>query len=432
MAKSRGPQQPTKKHLARLERERRQQRFLIIGTIIVLVIVVFLISYGWIQSNLIVPRQPVASAEGETIFAGDFAARTRFERYNLVQQALSNYQTLQLIQDTQSDLALSIINNIQQIRFTLDPTSFGQEVLNTMVDDILVQKEAERRGIEVTEEDIDQEIQLQFGFLPDGPLPTATSFPTGIPTSTLSPQQLELVTPIPTATDFPTPTPDANATPTAIPSQTATLEPTLTPTPFTEEAFNKLFQDTIAQFSDEIDVSENDIRAIIRSSLLRERLQEQLAVDIPLTQEQVWARHILVEDEETANRVLDQLAAGADWSQLAQEFSTDESNKTTGGDLGWFGTGRMVAEFEKAAFALDVGQTSEPIQTSFGYHIIQLLGKEERSINSSDYQQAVQEAFQTWIEAQRTAASIEIFDRWMEVAPSEPTIPQSVLDSLGL
>lgn len=432
MAKSRGPQQPTKKHLARLERERRQQRLLIFGTVIVLIIVVFLISYGWIQSNLIVPRQAVASAEGETITAGDFAARTRFERYNLVQQALSNYQTLQLIQDTQSDLALSIINNIQQIRFSLDPTSFGQEVLNTMIDDILVRKEAERRGIEVMEEDIDLEIQRQFGFLPDGPLPTATPFPTAIPTSTLSPEQLELVTPIPTATDFPTPTPDPNATATAIPSPTTTLAPTLTPTPFTEEAFQQLFQDTLAQFSDEIDVSENDIRSIIRASLFRERLQEQLAVDVPLTQEQVWARHILVEDEETANQVLDQLAAGADWSQLAQEFSIDDSNKNTGGDLGWFGAGRMVAEFEKAAFALAVGETSEPIQTSFGYHIIQVLGKEDRSINSSDYQQAVQQALQVWIETQRADASIEIFDRWMDVAPSEPTIPQSLLDSLGI
>jgi peptidyl-prolyl cis-trans isomerase D len=432
MAKSRGPQQPTKKHLARLERERRQQRILIAGTIIVLIAVLFLISYGWIQSNLIVPRQPVASVEGETISAGQFSARARFERYNLVQQALSNYQTLQLIQDTQSDLALSIINNIQQIRFSLDPTSFGREILDTMVDDVLVQKEAESRGITVTEEEIDQEIQRQFGFFPDGPLPTATSFPTALPTSTLSPEQLELVTPIPTATDFPTATPDASATPTAIPSPTATLEATLTPTPYTEEAFQQNFRDTIAQFSDEIDVGEADIRALIRAQLYREKLQELLAVDIPLTQQQVWARHILVEDEETANQVKGQLAEGADWSQLAQEFSIDDSNKSNGGDLGWFGIGVMVPEFEKAAFGLDAGQTSEPIQTSFGYHIIQVLGKEDRSITSSEYNQAVQEALQAWLETQLADSDVEIFDRWTEVAPSEPTIPQELLDSLGI
>ena len=432
MAKSRGPQQPTKKHLARLERERRQQRLLIIGTVIILIAVVFLISYGWIKSNFIVPRQPVASVEGENISADDFAARTRFERYNLVQQALSNYQTLQLIQDNQSDLALSIINNIQQIRFSLDPSSFGREVLNTMVDDVLVRQEAESRGITVTEDEIDLEIQQQFGFLPDGPLPTATSFPTAIPTSTLSPQQLELVTPIPTATDFPTPTPDENATATAIPSATATLAPTTTPTPYTEEAFRQNFQDTVTQFSDQIDVNEHNIRQIIRAQLYRQRLQELLAVDVPLTQDQVWARHILVDDEETANQVLDQLANGADWSQLAQEFSIDDSNKAQGGDLGWFGAGRMVPEFEKAAFALDVGQISEPIQTSFGYHIIQVLGKEKRSLSSYDYDQAAQAALQAWLDTRRQEAQIEIFDRWTEVVPSEPTIPQGLLDNLGL
>jgi peptidyl-prolyl cis-trans isomerase D len=430
MAKSRGTQSPTKKHLARIERERLQQRYLIITSIVVVVLVLILISYGYIQSNILQPRQAVASIESEEIIANDFAARTRFERSNLVQQALSYVDTLSFIGEEQSDLRLNIISNIQQIQLQLDPNTFGLDVLNTMIDDVLVRQEAIQRGITVTEEDIDLEIQRQFGYTPDGPLPTATSFPTALPTSTLSPQQLALVTPVPTATDFPTATPDPSATSTQIPSPTPTLAPSLTPTPYTEAAFSENYRTTLQQFEDELNVTEADIRALIQAQLYRQKLLEQFAAEIPLVREQVWARHILVADQETAQQVLDQLNSGTDWNQLALEYSLDESNKAQGGDLGWFGTGMMVPEFEKAAFSTPVGETSQPIQTQFGYHIIQVLGKEDRSISISDYQQAAQQEFQTWIDNRRQEANIEIFDTWTEVVPSEPSIPDYVLDGL--
>jgi peptidyl-prolyl cis-trans isomerase D len=430
MAKSRGTQSPTKKHLARIERERLQQRYLIITSIVVVVLVLILISYGYIQSNILQPRQAVASIESEEIIANDFAARTRFERSNMVQQALSYVDTLSFIGEEQSDLRLNIISNIQQIQLQLDPNTFGLDVLNTMIDDVLVRQEAIQRGITVTEEDIDLEIQRQFGYTPDGPLPTATSFPTALPTSTLSPQQLALVTPVPTATDFPTATPDPSATSTQIPSPTPTLAPSLTPTPYTEAAFSENYRTTLQQFEDELNVTEADIRALIQAQLYRQKLLEQFAAEIPLVREQVWARHILVADQETAQQVLDQLNSGTDWNQLALEYSLDESNKAQGGDLGWFGTGMMVPEFEKAAFSTPVGETSQPIQTQFGYHIIQVLGKEDRSISISDYQQAAQQEFQTWIDNRRQEANIEIFDTWTEVVPSEPSIPDYVLDGL--
>lgn len=84
----------------------------------------------------------------------------------------------------------------------------------------------------------------------------------------------------------------------------------------------------------------------------------------------IRASHILVDKYSKAIEVLDRLAAGEDFKKLAQEYSLCPSKKR-GGDLGEFGRGQMVKEFEKAAFALKPGEiTKEPVKTKFGYHII--------------------------------------------------------------
>ncbi len=87
----------------------------------------------------------------------------------------------------------------------------------------------------------------------------------------------------------------------------------------------------------------------------------------------VRASHILVEKQSQALKVLEELKAGADFRELAKKYSTCPSGKK-GGDLGQFGRGQMVREFEQAAFVLKTGQVSEPVKTQFGYHIIKRTG----------------------------------------------------------
>ena len=84
---------------------------------------------------------------------------------------------------------------------------------------------------------------------------------------------------------------------------------------------------------------------------------------------QVRASHILVNTEQEANDLLAQLRAGKKFSELAKQHSTCPSGKA-GGDLGFFGRGQMVREFEEAAFSMKKGQMSQPVRTPFGYHII--------------------------------------------------------------
>jgi foldase protein PrsA len=138
---------------------------------------------------------------------------------------------------------------------------------------------------------------------------------------------------------------------------------------------------------------------------------------------QVKARHILVEDEATAKEVKAKLDAGEDFAELVTQYSKDTGSVSAGGDLGYFAKGVMVAEFEEVAFSSPIGTISEPVQSSFGYHIInvedaqtvnQLIesGEDEAVIN--DFKQQIKEGLYTEyytlkVEELKAAATIETF-----------------------
>ncbi|MDX5474111.1 MAG: peptidylprolyl isomerase [Bacillaceae bacterium] len=92
---------------------------------------------------------------------------------------------------------------------------------------------------------------------------------------------------------------------------------------------------------------------------------------------EVNAQHILVVEEDLAIELKEKLDNGADFSELAKEYSIDSSNALDGGELGYFTSGTMVLPFEIAAFALEVGEVSEPVETQFGFHLIKVLDKKE-------------------------------------------------------
>ncbi len=416
--------------MAHAERERILTRYLLIGTGIILFIAFGLIGYGFISENFITPNQPVAFVNGETILTDDLQTRVKYERQLLVNQYIGTFNQVSQFAG-EPNLVSLFTNQLTQIELQLDNTEFfGQEVLNSLIDEELLRQEAAKMGITVSDEEIDQAVEEAFGFFENG-TPVPTSSPVALPTSTLSAEQLALVSPTPQPTSAPTNTPDAEAT--ATPADTApdaeptpTLAPTLVPTEFTRDLFETTQQEVINSFDQSIGFDGEDLRNLITIQELQQRVFEEVSADVPTEEEQVWARHILVEDEETAQEVLDLLADGDDWTELAGDFSTDESNKNRGGDLGWFGSGRMVAPFEAAAFALDIGEISEPVQTDFGWHIIQVLGKELRSLSTAEIQTLQAQAFDTWLVEVRTPADIEILDIWIGRVPTDPSIPPGV------
>jgi peptidyl-prolyl cis-trans isomerase C len=95
-------------------------------------------------------------------------------------------------------------------------------------------------------------------------------------------------------------------------------------------------------------------------------------------EEELRARHILVDSEDKAREVYEKIAHGEDFTKMAKEHSKDPGSKEDGGDLGYFAQGQMVPEFETAAFKLKKGDISMPVQTKFGWHLIKIEDRRAR------------------------------------------------------
>lgn len=109
-----------------------------------------------------------------------------------------------------------------------------------------------------------------------------------------------------------------------------------------------------------------------------------------------------------ANELRERILAGEDFAALAQAYSDDTGSGANGGDLGWFGRGMMVPTFEEAAFSLPVGEISEPVKTDFGYHLIEVLERDEaRPKEESQLEQEQGQAFEAWLTEQMASDQIE-------------------------
>jgi parvulin-like peptidyl-prolyl isomerase len=426
MADKRGarPVVHTKKHLARLERERRQTRLILFSFIGILVAAALLLAYGYLDINYFQLQKPVAKVGAVEITSQQFQTRAKIQREGL----LSTYQQYSLYQQ----YGIDVSTQLQQIQSQLDDTqSLGQNVLNSMIDEELIRQESAKRGITVSDKELEDSIRGAEGYYPDGtPTPTLTPTEVTMPTSAADVLKYVTATSEFTATPEITATTDAAATSTPPATATATIAPTPTlsgsptpeptATPYTLEGFQKQYSDKLTHFS-KYGLSEAQYRELFRTDLLRKKLYEEVTADVPHTEEQVWARHILVADEATALVLIDQLKKGADFGELAATASTDTASGAKGGDLGWFGKGAMVAPFEEAAFSLKVGEISQPVKSDFGYHIIQVIARENRPLDAAGYKSATDRVFSDYLAALRETYKVETFDLWKQVVPTVPS-----------
>lgn len=138
------------------------------------------------------------------------------------------------------------------------------------------------------------------------------------------------------------------------------FEAQLTMYGYTEETFNDFVEFQLLQEKaiKDFDVAEEDIKAYYEQA-----------------SQELEASHILVETAEEAQAIYEEIRAGGDFAAIAKEKSLDPGSKEQGGELGWFTVGKMVQEFNDAAYALEVGEVSQPVQSQHGFHIIKLTNK---------------------------------------------------------
>ncbi len=165
---------------------------------------------------------------------------------------------------------------------------------------------------------------------------------------------------------------------------------------------------------------DREIAAKVTDEAVRARYDKQIAETPPVNE--IRARHIIVDSKEEAEAIIKELEAGGDFEAIAKEKSKDGA-AAQGGDLGYFTQGRMVPEFEQAAFALDVGAYSkEPVQTQFGWHVIKV---EDKRVQQPPAFEQVAEQFRTLVLREayfakvrelREAAAVEISDPALKAA----------------
>jgi parvulin-like peptidyl-prolyl isomerase len=373
----------TRKEIRRSKKARRQERMVLVGVIVVAFVVVAVLAFGYYQEYIAKPAEAVAIVGEVPIRTDTYQKMARYYRSNLKNQlATLEDQLARLDPNDESTQYISQYYQqyIEQLQSQLPDETLGPKVLDDLIDDELIRQEAARRGIVVTLEEVQLEIETQFGYERNPPTPT----PTPIITTTL------------------------------------TITPTPTTAPMTLDKFQELYATTLKSLGERAGFSEADFRRIFEAMLLRQKLQEAMGQEVPTIADQVHARQIQLESEEQAQAILALLEEGTDeasalnalrvlladtegvkteeeiraekdpqkllislkgsddpFAFLAKNFSKDTSNKDQGGELGWFSKGTMVAEFEEAAFNTPPGEISEPVETQYGWHIINVEDKEE-------------------------------------------------------
>ncbi|HFK1681833.1 peptidylprolyl isomerase PrsA [Bacillus sp. SRB1LM] len=162
-----------------------------------------------------------------------------------------------------------------------------------------------------------------------------------------------------------------------------------------DKEVDKKYDEVKKQYGDQFDtllkqqgIKEETFKNGIRASIAQEKAIEKTITDKELKDNykpEIKASHILVKDEATAKKVKEELGQGKSFEELAKQYSEDTGSKEKGGDLGFFGPGKMVKEFEDAAYKLKKDEVSEPVKSQFGYHIIKVtdIKEPEKSFEQS-------------------------------------------------
>ena len=352
--------------------------------------VFLLLSYAIVEQQVLTPKRAVAIVGTVEIPFADFDKAVRYQRVQLMNEYQSYYKLMQYI-GTQKEYQ----DRLDQIEVQLDnPVDIGRETLQYLIRRQLVQQQAQIMGIAISHAEVEKKIQSMFGYDPSNIPSTANPSPTLEPLLT------------PTAGTPSTPFP--------------------TSTPYTEQAFQELYSDFIDNLSVETRMTEANIKQLFKFQLLADKVRDEVTRDVTVEEEHVNARHILLGlmNRELALDVLERVLAGEDFAELANEFSIDTASASDGGELGWFPRGGLIAPLDKIVFDSEIEIVTTLVETQFGYHIVEVLGREIRRVQEEIVRQRRSETYEQWMAEVYDSSVVNTFDWWESKVPTEPTLEQ--------
>ncbi len=351
----------TRKQLSRRDRERRQRLTLIGLAVGVGCLIAAVLGYGVYQELVAKPAAPVATVNGVPIQKQVYQKTVLLDRMN-IDAAIKNWQAQRAAYDPDADeWMISLIDQQISYYYTERDLLDGEGPVDDLIREELIRQAAAEQGIDVSSDEIDRRIEENFGYYREQPTPS------------------------------PSPA-------TATITSTSEVTPTEQATPMSRTEFENQYTNTLSSLEKSTGLTEADYRAIVRTQLLTERMQEFVGEEVPTSELQMRARHILVDTEEEANAVLERLQQGEDFATVAMEVSQDTGSAEEGGDLGWFPLGVMDTAFEDVAFSLAVGELSGVVESSYGFHIILVEERDEdRELDADMLEQRKSESFQAWL-----------------------------------
>lgn len=419
-------QRQSRKEVLLARRHSRQTRQVRIIIAVVVGIILLVLGVAIVNEYFIVPNRVVASVRGDDITLEAWQQRVRYQRAQFIINMEDQLETF-------GDVGMVQQFNGQQMQLLQEGEELGRLVLEAMVDERIVRQEAERRGISVTEEEIDEFIAESFSYFGgESPTPLPTPTETIMPTPSLTPIPTEVITDVlPTLTPFPTPT----------------LGPTRTPlptaTPVSETSFNEQLTSQIERFR-QMGVSEEEYRATVAAQLYTQKLADALAEEEELqTEDDHVSTYVLsFGSQEEAEEALAEIEASdylAVWNTIRSMPPDPEVEQPPqASEVLWRTQDQFESSFSTeiagALFSTEVdtptgilvvaGQTEEQPDR---YYIFMPSGNEIRPLTEGTIDSLKNQLVADLVDQIRSAETIDIGQFWRTRVPRQPILDAKFL-----
>ncbi len=396
-------QRVTRLQSSRYEREQQQRRIIVIGALVVGVLTILLVGAALLQIFVLEPQRVVASTGGQNVSVSEVQKRMRYDQGQLVSQFNRLSQQAAQAQQSQDQsaqfLAQFYQQQLQQLVQQGDANIIARNSLDTMIDRLVIRQEATRRGIAVTAQEVQDELEKGYGLFRQ----TLTPFLIDTPAPTFTPMPTVAITVTRAATE-PTPAPTV-----VLPTDT----PRVQPTSIREDEFKLLYQQTLDGYKD-IGYNEAEVRTILEDGLIRQKLQKAYGDEMPKNAMHFKFDFVKFNTQADADKALTRLTS----NQITFPALISETNAITqpapigNGQsvVDWTSKQRVESQYGPSVLeqlsVKSIGAPTGVITSSDGgFYIVLPLGREDRALEANELESEQQRTFNDWLTATSADAS---------------------------